>query len=491
MPCGSKTGRARSNCSSSTTNRKVSTSPDYSIGAPWKHLGSIPISNHRGAPPAPWRDAWRWAWAPPHRPLLRRRRQSPRVVGQPLSSVAWAWRGNCSATPPAMLLITSPPTLCFWLAHMGCSDKTRARARQSRMARWPRNAARKSLPSTNRRQRKRQPRSASSKRKQLWGNLFGPDGTPKEHPLLKDMDPQAAAALYAMGPDQALPLLGTYVMGNAKLKADLNTKLSASVAAENAIRAKHGLPLIPTPAPIGATPATPAGTPATTGAAPPPFGPPPAPPTMTQLPPVGTAAPPAAAPTVPAAPSAAATAASRFANKGPYAPIPSVPTTAAEAERQRPAGVPAQPLVMGLPIDVQREIARAKKETTGVEDKVLEDAIKAKEKEMQPTEATKTDAAKADTYFRSMYNALEDYKARVKETGFVFIPGTKAYDDVTGMRADILLQAKELWNLGVLTGNDYKILQTQLPDPEVRFSKGDKDFPRNITPLLGAMDKDV
>src|SRR5262245_14307839 len=264
-------------------------------------------------------------------------------------------------------------------------------------------------------------------RQKIWGEVY-PGGVPNmNHPLLKGMSPQAAGALYGLGAEQALPLLGTYVMGDAKAKADLERKLGAATQIDQMFAPGQQ----PGPAPIAPLGPQMPGPSAT----------PPAP-----LPGAGGVSPQPAPLGVPR-PAAAA-------------PAPSVPGPAAALP---PAGVPAQPTVMGMPIDVARRKAQMM-DRVGMRDEVLEAAIKAAEKEGSPTEASKTSATKVDQAYRSLSTALDDYKKLVQRTGAVTLG--KDADAVNASRRNIQLQLKDLYDLGVLNGPDLMLMDSMLPDPQ-------------------------
>jgi hypothetical protein len=86
----------------------------------------------------------------------------------------------------------------------------------------------------------------------------------------------------------------------------------------------------------------------------------------------------------------------------------------------------------------------------------------------KPPEAIRTNAIKADQAYRNLSTALNDYEGLVKRIGATgaTLPG-QGSDAVMQARTNIMLQLKELYNLGVLNGPDYELMQNMIPDPSI------------------------
>jgi hypothetical protein len=97
---------------------------------------------------------------------------------------------------------------------------------------------------------------------------------------------------------------------------------------------------------------------------------------------------------------------------------------------------------------------------------VMEEAIKAAERNAQPPEAIRTRALQTDSAFRTISGALQSYVDLVKRTGITALPGQDS-DAVKQARTDLLLQLKELYNLGVLNGPDLSLMEGMVHDPSV------------------------
>ncbi len=74
------------------------------------------------------------------------------------------------------------------------------------------------------------------------------------------------------------------------------------------------------------------------------------------------------------------------------------------------------------------------------------------------------DASKANTSFKTVDDSLTKLDALIAENGAEVAPG-KVKDEMERLQADVLLELKELKNLGVLNGPDLDILKTQLVSP--------------------------
>lgn len=66
--------------------------------------------------------------------------------------------------------------------------------------------------------------------------------------------------------------------------------------------------------------------------------------------------------------------------------------------------------------------------------------------------------------FRNMQSALDGLEAKLKSGGSAVIPSEDA-DELGTLYQNVLLQSKEMYNLGVLNGPDYLIMQRILRDP--------------------------
>lgn len=81
-----------------------------------------------------------------------------------------------------------------------------------------------------------------------------------------------------------------------------------------------------------------------------------------------------------------------------------------------------------------------------------------------PTTQQRNVAAKAKQTFTAVNKQLDDYKALLEKHGSEVIPG-KARDELSTRQTQLLLDLKELNNLGVLNGPDLEIMERLLIDP--------------------------
>ena len=263
----------------------------------------------------------------------------------------------------------------------------------------------------------------------IWAQAF-PNGQPSaEHPLTKGLDPGFAGAIYAMGPEQGLPVLGTLQMHGA----DARMKTAEALK----LMQEKGKITDDIFNPGGQPQGQPSGADAL-------FAQP-----RSILPP--------------------ATGGIPGQGVGSSQPVPmpgGAPMSAPSAAGPIPAG-PGGPLVMGkYTIDQARRIAM-QLDARGMRNEPFEAAIKAAEAEGKPTEAIKTDATTKDQAWRSLNTALDRYEKVVKGTGVTFLPG-KDKDAVQNERNNILLQLKELHKLGALQTADMAIMEKLMPpDPAV------------------------
>jgi hypothetical protein len=84
----------------------------------------------------------------------------------------------------------------------------------------------------------------------------------------------------------------------------------------------------------------------------------------------------------------------------------------------------------------------------------------------RPPEAIRTQAIRADQAYQSLTTMLDNYERLVSRTGMTALPGADK-DAVTQARTQILLQLKELNNLGVLNGPDLELMNNMLTDTGV------------------------
>ena len=138
------------------------------------------------------------------------------------------------------------------------------------------------------------------------------------------------------------------------------------------------------------------------------------------------------------------------------------PAPGAEGQAQ-----PAQeePTVFGMPLSVARQRA-VMLDAMGQRNEPFEAAIKQAEAQSRPPEAMRTQALKVDQAYRSLTQSLDGYAQLVERTGMSALPGQDA-DAIAQSRTNILLQLKELYNLGVLNGPDLALMEQMLPDPSV------------------------
>ncbi len=111
--------------------------------------------------------------------------------------------------------------------------------------------------------------------------------------------------------------------------------------------------------------------------------------------------------------------------------------------------------------------ARARRlDALGMRSELLEKTIADAVSSARPPEAVRTQALKVDQAYRSLSTSLDNYARLVERTGANILPGQEA-DAIQQSRTNIMLQLKELYNLGVLNGPDYMLMQQMLPDPSI------------------------
>lgn len=82
------------------------------------------------------------------------------------------------------------------------------------------------------------------------------------------------------------------------------------------------------------------------------------------------------------------------------------------------------------------------------------------------TESQRTTKSKVDTAFKTITGELDRYAELVGKTGIEAMPG-EAKDNLNTVRQGIMLQMKELFNLGVLNGPDLSLMERMIYDPVI------------------------
>ncbi|MDG3577119.1 hypothetical protein P7F60_12020 [Rhizobium sp. YJ-22] len=88
----------------------------------------------------------------------------------------------------------------------------------------------------------------------------------------------------------------------------------------------------------------------------------------------------------------------------------------------------------------------------------------------KPTEATRNRAANVDQAFTTISGELDRYAQLVKDNGIEVWPG-QSRDNLNSVRQGIMLQLKELFNLGVLNGPDLGLMERMIYDPVIDVTK--------------------
>lgn len=91
-------------------------------------------------------------------------------------------------------------------------------------------------------------------------------------------------------------------------------------------------------------------------------------------------------------------------------------------------------------------------------------------KAMKPTEKQRNDEARVNSAFTAINTELDRYAELVGKTGIEVLPG-KAKDQLNTVRQGVMLQMKELFNLGVLNGPDLSLMERMIYDPTVDVMK--------------------
>ncbi|MGO4619037.1 hypothetical protein AB4Z34_05345 [Ensifer sp. 2YAB10] len=81
-------------------------------------------------------------------------------------------------------------------------------------------------------------------------------------------------------------------------------------------------------------------------------------------------------------------------------------------------------------------------------------------------EAQKNRAASVDQAYKALNSELDRYSELVEKTGIEAMPG-KSKDQLNSVRQGVILQLKELFNLGVLNGPDLSLMERMIYDPVI------------------------
>lgn len=87
-------------------------------------------------------------------------------------------------------------------------------------------------------------------------------------------------------------------------------------------------------------------------------------------------------------------------------------------------------------------------------------------KPQKPTEAQRNRSSNVDQAFSTITNELDRYAELVGKTGIEAMPG-ESRDNLNTVRQGIMLQMKELFNLGVLNGPDLSLMERMIYDPVI------------------------
>lgn len=91
-------------------------------------------------------------------------------------------------------------------------------------------------------------------------------------------------------------------------------------------------------------------------------------------------------------------------------------------------------------------------------------------KAQKPTEAQRNRVGNVDQAFKAIGSELDRYAELVGQTGIEAAPG-EAKDNLNTVRQGIMLQMKELFNLGVLNGPDLSLMERMIYDPVIDVGK--------------------
>lgn len=145
-----------------------------------------------------------------------------------------------------------------------------------------------------------------------------------------------------------------------------------------------------------------------------------------------------------------------FGQAAPGAPATPVTPQAAPAASPSPSPVPAQPPVVPTPTAAPPVVPEGRPGMIQITDP----------KAQKPTEAQRNRSSNVDQAFSTITSELDRYAELVGETGVEAMPG-EAKDNLNTVRQGIMLQMKELFNLGVLNGPDLSLMERMIYDPVV------------------------
>lgn len=89
---------------------------------------------------------------------------------------------------------------------------------------------------------------------------------------------------------------------------------------------------------------------------------------------------------------------------------------------------------------------------------------------MKPTETQRNRVSSVNQAFDAINGELDRYAKLVDDNGIEMLPG-KSKDNLNTVRQGIMLQMKELFNLGVLNGPDLQLMENMIYDPVIDPSK--------------------
>ncbi|ESZ17540.1 hypothetical protein X735_01340 [Mesorhizobium sp. L2C085B000] len=89
---------------------------------------------------------------------------------------------------------------------------------------------------------------------------------------------------------------------------------------------------------------------------------------------------------------------------------------------------------------------------------------------MKPTETQRNRVSSVNQAFDAITGELDRYSELVAKTGIEAMPGASK-DNLNTVRQGIMLQMKELFNLGVLNGPDLQLMENMIYDPVVDVTK--------------------
>jgi hypothetical protein len=257
-------------------------------------------------------------------------------------------------------------------------------------------------------QRLQQQRATMDK---AWAEAF-PNGQPNaQHPLLQGMPPEMASTIFAMGPEEGLPLAQQWQMLRGRNAEQLRLLQQRADIAEGRQPAQA----------------------------------PPEPPVGSNL--IG------ASGVLPTGGQLESLAASQ------PSPQPAPTSAPQQAANEPTISFAGETMTLG-----QAQARARRLDALGMRSELLEKTIADAAQSGRPTEAVRTQSAKVDQAYRSLLPALDSYARLVQQTGPNVFPGQER-DSIVAARTNILLQLKELYNLGVLNGPDLTLMEQMLPDP--------------------------